>query len=296
MICSNQLAKIAFIRGHLIVPGVILFVFMGAWLGSANIGDWVTCLVFGTLGYLMKRSGWPRPPMVLALILGGILENALHISVLAEGRVGWLGRPIVMIIFGLILLMLFTLIRKTLVRKPENEKPEGGEGGERNAVLSIPLSLVFTVCFAAAALGALEWSTSVMRFPMVIAVSGLALSAVVLVRDCLIVRGETAEAGGRLSSVVAIAQDRALLKKASIFLVYLLAMVLLSFVVGQIAAICFFIVLYLRLWGGYSWRLSLGYSVGGWAVLYGFYGKIMSIFWMPSLFDPLYDMVVALGH
>ena len=41
MFWSKQVAKVAFLPGHMIVPGVILFVFMGAWLGGASIGDWI---------------------------------------------------------------------------------------------------------------------------------------------------------------------------------------------------------------------------------------------------------------
>ena len=36
MAWSKQVAKVAFVPGHLIVPGVILFIFMGAWLGEAT--------------------------------------------------------------------------------------------------------------------------------------------------------------------------------------------------------------------------------------------------------------------
>lgn len=39
MIWSRQVAKVAFLPGHLIVPGMIPFVFMGAWLGGAALGD-----------------------------------------------------------------------------------------------------------------------------------------------------------------------------------------------------------------------------------------------------------------
>ena len=82
MVWSNQIAKIALLPGKLIVPGVILFVFMGAWMESSSIGDWITLIIFGTLGYLMKKGGWPRPPIILAFILGGIMENSFLITCL----------------------------------------------------------------------------------------------------------------------------------------------------------------------------------------------------------------------
>ena len=80
MVWSRQIARVAFLPGHLIVPGVILFVFMGAWLGGSSLGDWVTCIIMGIVGYTMKKGGWPRPPLILALILGSIMENSFQIS------------------------------------------------------------------------------------------------------------------------------------------------------------------------------------------------------------------------
>ena len=87
------MAKVAFIPGQLIVPGVIVFLFMGAWFANASVGDWMSCLGFGILGFFMKRGGWPRPPLVLALVLGNIMENAFVISTRAyEAGDGWRGR------------------------------------------------------------------------------------------------------------------------------------------------------------------------------------------------------------
>ena len=96
MLWSKQVAKVAFVPGHLLVPGVILFVFMGAWLGGASLGDWISCITMGIIGFIMKRGGWPRPPLILALILGSIMEHAFQISMGAADGAHWLyTRPIV---------------------------------------------------------------------------------------------------------------------------------------------------------------------------------------------------------
>ena len=91
----RYVVKLALMPGHLIVPGVVLFIFMGAWLGGASLGDWISCALFGVVGFLMKKGNWPRPPVVLALVLGGILEGYYQISVRVYQGVGWLNRPIV---------------------------------------------------------------------------------------------------------------------------------------------------------------------------------------------------------
>ena len=80
---AKHVAKLAFLPGHMIVPAIIMFVFMGAWLGGGDLGDWVVCITMGFVGFAMKRGAWPRPPLVLALVLGSIMENAY----LLTGRV-----------------------------------------------------------------------------------------------------------------------------------------------------------------------------------------------------------------
>jgi len=103
--CTSQLAKLTTIRGSLLIPIILVLVFMGSWMATQELGDWVVLLSFGALGYLMKRWGWPRPPIALGIVLGPIMERYLDISVSRYGW-SWLSRPIVV---GLIVLTVATL-------------------------------------------------------------------------------------------------------------------------------------------------------------------------------------------
>jgi len=141
MVWSKQVAKVAFLPGHLIVPGVIVFVLMGAWVGGTTMGDWVACLSMGIIGFVMKRGGWPRPPLVLAFILGTILENAFQISMRAHEGPGWLGRPIVLIIIALTIITAVLSAKGIIKKKKDKGAPAGGEGSARNPVISFPLGI-----------------------------------------------------------------------------------------------------------------------------------------------------------
>ena len=69
--------------------------------GLARLGrSLLRCSVFGIVGWIMKRLGWPRPPLVLGLVIGGIFERYLFISTELYG-VGWLLRPVVLVILCL---------------------------------------------------------------------------------------------------------------------------------------------------------------------------------------------------
>ena len=59
MVWSRQVARVAFVPAHILIPGVIATVLMGAWLGGASLGTWVSCMLAGAVGYVMKQGGWP---------------------------------------------------------------------------------------------------------------------------------------------------------------------------------------------------------------------------------------------
>ncbi|MEC7488347.1 MAG: tripartite tricarboxylate transporter permease [Pseudomonadota bacterium] len=282
MLWSNQVAKIAFVRGHLIVPGVIMFVFMGAWLGGASMGDWIACLIMGVIGFIMKRGGWPRPPLVLALILGPILENAYHISMRVHDGLGWTTRPIVLVIIGLIFLTLFFSFRGFNKSKNSTDAPVTGDSADKNLVLSLPFAALMAILFSWAAIEAVSWPAMVRQFPLTAAIPAAVLSISILLieaRGLLNVVG--ASGGWRLA--VAEGAERALVARAGVFFGYLVGVIVVGYLFGQMVALTLFIFLYLMRWGGYGWRMSLGYAAAGWLFLYAFYDKVMNVFWHKPL-------------
>jgi TctA family transporter len=55
-------------------------------------------LVFGLIGLVMVHVDWPRPPLILGLVLGSLIERNFFISYEIHG-LGFLFKPIVLIIF-----------------------------------------------------------------------------------------------------------------------------------------------------------------------------------------------------
>jgi len=82
--CSSWLAQISRIRPEILLPVIIALVFVAAFEGEHDWGDLYTLVFFGVIGWIMKRLGWPRPPMVLGLVVGvvclffcTVVKNAL---------------------------------------------------------------------------------------------------------------------------------------------------------------------------------------------------------------------------
>ncbi len=280
MIVSKQVAKIAFLPGHLVVPGVIVFVLMGAWLGGASIGDWVTCLAMGAVGFVMKRGGWPRPPLILALILGNILENAFQLSMRIHHGPGWLARPIVVITMVLIVLTLFFAARGIARQKRSSESQVAGEGSEDNPVISLPFAAILAVSFAWMGFESLQWPLEVQQFPMAVAIPALLLTMWCISGDWRGLISARRDAGNLWAAVVA-ASENAVLPRAVPFFGYLSAIVLVTLIAGQKVALPLFVGVYLWRWGGYGWRLSIGYALGTWAFVVVFYDFTMNLVFHP---------------
>src|SRR5262249_30321889 len=102
---SGQLAKIATLRYTLIMPCVLSLIYIGAFEATRQWGDVYSLLFFGALGWAMKHFRWPRPPLVLGFILGGIVERYMFISIERYG-IAWMERPIVLTMFVLAALTL----------------------------------------------------------------------------------------------------------------------------------------------------------------------------------------------
>lgn len=113
----NHLVKITYVRPTLLIPGLLLLVFLGAYSTSNTYLDVIVMLAFGVLGWLMIALGWPRAPLVLALVLGSLAENYLYLAVQRYGW-KWLTHPIVLVLIILAVLSLASpLIERTLARR-----------------------------------------------------------------------------------------------------------------------------------------------------------------------------------
>ena len=103
---ASQLAKLAEVRYTFMVPIMFMFILMGAFSVNRDPLDLVVVVAFGILGYFMRRAGYPRPAMILGLVLGDLMEKYLYRSVASYGF-SWMTRPAVIVIFIIAAVSLF---------------------------------------------------------------------------------------------------------------------------------------------------------------------------------------------
>jgi putative tricarboxylic transport membrane protein len=110
----------------LLFPLILLFCIIGAFAISNTLFDVGTMMVFGVLGYLMNKFGYEPAPLVLAFVLGPILEKSMRQSLkLSGGSFSiFFTRPIsvaLLALAGLVLLSYF-FFRKQRQLLDEKEK------------------------------------------------------------------------------------------------------------------------------------------------------------------------------
>jgi putative tricarboxylic transport membrane protein len=82
---------------------IIVFCVTGAYSQSNKLWDVGQMLIFGVLGYLMRRLGYSPAALVLALVLGPLAERALRQSLIISDAGAWIffTRPISAVLVAL---------------------------------------------------------------------------------------------------------------------------------------------------------------------------------------------------
>jgi putative tricarboxylic transport membrane protein len=99
----------------ILFPLILLFCLIGAYTASNKIVDLYIMILFGFMGYLLRKYRYEAAPLILAFVLGPMLEDALRQSlIISEGSAKiFLIRPI----SGTILVVTMLLLLSPLLPK-----------------------------------------------------------------------------------------------------------------------------------------------------------------------------------
>ena len=177
---ANQIAKVALVRSGILVPVVLAITFIGAFQGSRDWGDLYVLLGVGGIGFLMKRLGWPRPPVILGFVLGDLVERYMFISV-DRYDFDWVGRPVVAVV---LLMSLYGILSPTIrrwwaARKAGRSKIVFGMRANINRGDAL-FTGIFWILFAAAIVVAEDWAFEARLVPQLIGWVGVISSGVLL--------------------------------------------------------------------------------------------------------------------
>ena len=102
-------ASILRVPFSIIAPIILVICAVGAYTVHNALLDISVMLIFGVLGYVFKKLGYPLAPLVLALVLGDMAESSFRQAMLiSQGSltIFW-SNPLVGSIVTLALVMLF---------------------------------------------------------------------------------------------------------------------------------------------------------------------------------------------
>jgi putative tricarboxylic transport membrane protein len=110
---------------YLLYPLILLFCMIGSYSIGNNAADVIIMLIFGIVGYLMRKFRYDAPPLVLALVLGGELESSLRQSLmLSRGDFSiFVTRPITL---GLLIVAVLLLIVPIITQRKKLAQLEDG--------------------------------------------------------------------------------------------------------------------------------------------------------------------------
>jgi putative tricarboxylic transport membrane protein len=116
-----QLVRVPF---GILAPVIILFTAVGSYSVQGQVFD-IYCLVgFGLFGYLLRKLGFESGPLVLAFVLGPMVEGAMRQSLLMSG--GSFGifveRPISLTLVGLFAVLVLGQLAVVLMKRYRNRK------------------------------------------------------------------------------------------------------------------------------------------------------------------------------
>jgi putative tricarboxylic transport membrane protein len=119
--------KILKIPYHFLFSLILLFCIIGSYTTNNNPYDVIVMALFGLVGYLMKKLNYEPAPLILALVLGPIMEKAFQRSLMiSDGGFGiFFTRPISASFLILGLLILFSPL--FLKKKRLSEDLRAGE-------------------------------------------------------------------------------------------------------------------------------------------------------------------------
>jgi putative tricarboxylic transport membrane protein len=122
----KQIARVAEIPRAFIAPTIVLVSIAGVYGINNNPGDIWVMLGFGLLGYLLKKFDYPLAPLVLAFVLGPIMEMSLRQSlILSRGSFSiFVERPLSASILALVFLV---IVGPAVVSWAKNGMSRNGE-------------------------------------------------------------------------------------------------------------------------------------------------------------------------
>jgi putative tricarboxylic transport membrane protein len=274
----NTLAKVTQVRGSLIIPLILLLIYLGAFAEKNAFQDMIVVLFFGGLGWIMEKLKWPRPPVLLGLVLGPLAENRLFLASDNYG-VAWTWRPGVLIIFAVTLVGIFYPI----IKKRWQERAGGAATTTIEAVpergLQFGWPVVFTLCviilLALALWQSRNFGVRAGLFPWVIGTPTLLLALFQLAKD---LRGQKKVSRPAFEGEGAVEVSSAVATRRTLTVLgWTVGFFIAIWLLGFSYAVPLTMVLYLKFAGREKWPITAIMTFCTWGFFYLLFQRMLNV-------------------
>jgi len=114
---AGMMVKLTYVPATLLAPVVFMLALMGSYLTHGMIFDVIMSLIFGVLAFAMKRFGFSRVAVVIALVLGRLAQKTFHQTLMLWGVKGFFVRPISLGLFIITVAMVLFPYIQAAIRK-----------------------------------------------------------------------------------------------------------------------------------------------------------------------------------
>jgi TctA family transporter len=320
---ANQLAKVALVRIGILAPVVLAITYIGAFQGQNSWGDISALLIFGFIGWMMKRLRWPRPPLILGFVLGGLVERYMFISVeryswewlwiFREGTFApWVDIILLMALYG----TMAPVIKRYIKRLRTGEKAKRRIFYQRqNLDAGMYFNMGVLAMFALTIIVASDWEFGARLVPTVIGWGGVVFTGGVIFSGLFLApagspvpvptEGEDTPAAqaSAAANVFKGAEDenvhfdiqadygdlpaRKIFIRAANYFSWLVGFFAVGYIIGLLPAMFFYLVGYIRFEGKESWRMVLSIAVPLWLGCYFLFHQILLVTWPQSVLGNL---------
>ncbi len=112
------IAKLLTVPRHYLIPFVIFFSLIGAYIGQNNATELLIMIGLGCMATILRFGGFPLPPLIIGFILGGMLEDNLGRAMRKAGGMEFMWeRPMTLAILALALVLLVYPIWRDRTKK-----------------------------------------------------------------------------------------------------------------------------------------------------------------------------------
>jgi len=279
---SGQFAKIATLRYTLVIPAIISIMMVGAYQASADWGDLFTLLIFGVIGWTMKHLKWPRPPLILGFVLGGIVEDYMRISYQIY-EWSWILKPVCAVMLTLAVLSLMQPLFTRIFIKKEKVEFFQFSAPEFRLTDMFPLGLVALLTWAL--VSSFGWDEEAQGAPQVIVLITLSIISITLA-NAIFRRGNPNYSEG---AALDLSSDLGGLSRITYnlrvfeFLLWLCGFLAVWWIGGILLAATLFVIGYMRIRGSESIGLTSAYVVVIGCLIYFVFDQGFHIAWPESV-------------